>query len=87
MTIKIKATRAYMSEWKVNGKLMPCEISWYSNSVESGTNKRAVRVVSESDWRKLMALVKAADDYRGVDGWVAQLDAIVVARDALRKKK
>jgi hypothetical protein len=45
------------------------------------------RAVLESDWRKLMALVKAADGYRGGDGWFAQLDAIIVARDALEKKK
>ena len=39
MTIKIKAPRAYMSEWTVNGKVMPCEISWYAE----GSNKRAIR--------------------------------------------
>jgi hypothetical protein len=44
------------------------------------------RAVLESDWRKLMKLVKAADDFRGGDYWV-ELDAIVFARDALEKKK
>jgi len=61
MTIKIKAPKAYMSEWTVNGKLMPCEISWYADNVESGLNKRVIRCVSESDWRKLMKLVKACE--------------------------
>jgi hypothetical protein len=80
MTIKIKAPRAYMSEWTVSGKLMPCEISWYSNNVESGTNKRAVRCVSESDWRKLMKLVKAVEC---PDTNTSIRDAL----EALRKKK
>jgi hypothetical protein len=84
MTIKIKAPRAYMSEWKVNGKLMPCEISWHFKTVESGINKRAVRCVSESDWRKLMALVKAAESYR--DGAILSCD-VDEALEALEKKK
>ena len=85
MTIKIKATRAYMSEWKVNGKLMPCEISWYSNSVESGINKRAVRIVRESDWRKLMALVRAVDEHDHADP--SKVCDICEALAALEKKK
>jgi hypothetical protein len=84
MTIKIKAPRAYMSEWTVNGKLMPCEISWRSKNVESGINKRAVRCVSESDWRKLMALVKAMEAH--CNGSVAVAD-ICEALEALEKKK
>lgn len=64
MTIKIKAPRAYMSEWTVNGKLMPCEISWYAE----GSNKRAIRCVSESDWRKLMRLVREVEHYERMTG-------------------
>jgi hypothetical protein len=88
MTIKIKAPRAYMSEWTVHGKLMPCEISWHSKNVESGTNKRAVRVVRESDWRKLMELIKAVDDFNRGDDWRRSRWAVVVdALEALEKKK
>jgi hypothetical protein len=80
MTIKIKAPRAYMSEWTVNGKLVPCEISWYSDNVQSGTNKRAVRVVYESDWRNLMKLVKAVEKFN-------EHHMIYEALVALEKKK
>lgn len=83
MTIKIKAPKAYMSEWTVNGKLMPCEISWYADNVESGINKRAIRCVSESDWRKLMKLVKAAE---ALPNWTKSGD-LYMALAALEKKK
>ena len=80
MTIKIKAPRAYVSEWTVNGKLMPCEISWYAE----GSNKRAIRCVSESDWRKLMKLVRAVE---GHCSGTYHLPGICEALVALEKKK
>ena len=83
MTINIKAPRAYMSEWTVNGKLMPCEISWYADNVGSGLNKRAIRCVSESDWRKLMKLVRAVE---GHCSGTYHLPGICEALAALREK-
>lgn len=88
MTIKIKAPKAYMSRWTVNGKLGPCEISWYAENLGSGTNARAVRIVSESDWRKMMKLVRACEAHSydtgntGCHWWTA-----VEALNALEKKK
>jgi hypothetical protein len=76
MTIKIKAPRAYSDR-----------NLYRAQQYKEACTLVPVRIVRESDWRKLMKLVKAADGYRGGDGWFAQLDAIIVARDALEKKK
>ena len=84
MTIKIKAPKAYMSRWTVNGKLGPCEISWYAENLGSGTNARAVRIVSESDWRKMMKLVRAVENH--CTGSVAVCD-VCNALATLKEKK
>ena len=79
MTIKIKAPVIWLEEADLRGFM----------TKRLTERERKYRIVSDSDWRKLMALVQAADDYRGGDdGWgCAELYAIVVARDALEKKK
>lgn len=72
MTIKIKAPKAWT---------YPDLVGTWNHRFE---NCVPIRIVRERDWRKLMRLVKACEDYKECDGagWV-----VVDALDALRKKK
>ena len=72
MTIKLKAPRMWQYP---SGKL---------SAVSMWEGERRVRIVSESDWRKLMALVRAADRlYNSPGDWFDVCDAL----EALKKKK
>ena len=70
MTIKIKAPRAYYYPLHEQANVAP----------KGGTH----RIVRESDWRKLMKLVKAVDDYCNSTGDVCD---VCEALEALEKKK
>jgi len=73
MTIKIKAPKAWLLE---------DDFRFYGNRVSS--EEQSYRIVRESDWRKLMALVKAMETH--CNGSVAVCD-ICEALEALEKKK
>jgi hypothetical protein len=72
VTIKIKAPRA----WEYPNGRVSKQSNW--------TGEWRVRIVRESDWRKLMRLVKAVENHCA--GTVAVYD-ICDALDALEKKK
>ena len=73
MTIKIKARRAYSDR-----------NLYRAQQYKEACTLVPVRIVRESDWRKLMALVKAAESYR--DGAILSCD-VDEALEALEKKK
>jgi hypothetical protein len=76
MTIKIKAPKA----WEYPNGMVSKQSIW--------EGERRVRIVRESDWHKLMKLVKAVDDFNRVDDWRRSRWAVVVdALEALEKKK
>jgi hypothetical protein len=76
MTIKIRAPKA----WEYPNGTVSKQSIW--------EGERPVRIVRESDWRKLMALIKAVDDFNRVDDWRRSRWAVVVdALEALEKKK
>ena len=76
MTIKIRAPKA----WEYPDGTVSKQSIW--------DGERRVRIVRESDWRKLMALVKAVDDFNRVDDWRRSRWAVVIdALEALEKKK
>ena len=78
MTIKIKAPVVWLEEADVFGIM----------SSRLNEREKKFRVVSESDWRKLMKLVMAVDDFNRVDDWRRSRWAVVVdALEALEKKK
>jgi len=77
MTIKIKAPRA----WEYpNGTIRKNNYQW--------VGEWRVRIVRESDWRKLMRLVKACEAHAADEENIGLhwMDA-VAALDALEKKK
>ena len=73
MTIKIKAPRMWQYP---SGKL---------SAVSMWEGERRVRIVSESDWRKLLALVRAVDEH--VCDRCSKPCDIREALNALEKKK
>ena len=75
MTIKIKAPKA----WEYPNGMVSKQSIW--------EGERRVRIVRESDWHKLMKLVKAVDMYVRTESTEARWDAVVNALEALEKKK
>jgi len=73
MTIKIKATKVWLRE---------CDFRTYSIRVSS--QEQSYRLVRESDWRKLMRLVKAADDH---DCWPGECIDALKPRDVCNIRK
>ena len=73
MTIKIKAPRM----WQYPNGMVLENSRW--------VGEWRVRIVSESDWRKLMALVKAVEGH--ATGRYTSLNDIYDALEALGKKK
>jgi hypothetical protein len=77
MTIKIKAPVSWLPEEVANTYV--CQ--------RANDDCKKYRIVSESDWRKLVALVKAVDTYVHTDSSEPCWDAVVDALAAVRKKK
>ena len=86
MAIKIDAPRAWANP-SDDGKIWP---DFVGPDQEAGDF--AVRIVRESDWRKIMAVVKSVDEAQGptnefLYGDEFVLDAIIALRKHLRKRK
>ena len=73
MTIKIKARRM----WEYPNGMVLKESRWFG--------EWRVRIVRDSDWRKLMALVKAVDEHDHADP--SKVCDICDALEALKEKK
>ena len=74
MTIKIKASVIWLDHRNFN---------YYSNRISR--DEKSFRAVSESDWRKLMRLVKVVDEHDHADP--SKVCGICEALAALEKKK
>ena len=84
MTIKIDAPRAYTDT--VAGKLCP----WAKQPNDRYTLRYnepdvPVRIVRERDWRRVMAVVKAADQAQSKS--IGTLDALVALRKHLERRR
>ena len=76
MTIKLKAPRAYFTP------------GLYVTPYRGSRHSEPVRIVRESDWRKLMKLVRAIEEYDGDGDAVESIPADVwKAYDALKGAK
>ena len=75
MTIKIKAPGIWLEEADLRGFM----------TKRLTERERKYRIVSDSDWRKLMALVKVVDEHDHADP--SKVCGICEALAALEKKK